>query len=115
MLAISLLNSYAWDTAIDFLQKCDDRENKSIPYSLQTSLNTGSLSEKGTSNDVICNIYDMASNCREWTTETGSPAAYPCVARGGYYVNSDGFAAYRNSHSLSDSNDYASFRPLLYL
>ena len=62
-----LVNSYAWDTAIDFLQKCDDRADKTNPYSMQNSLNTGSLASKGTNGtgteDVICNVYDMASNC----------------------------------------------------
>ena len=37
-----LMNSYAWDTAIVFLQKFDNRANKASlkPYSQQTSLNT---------------------------------------------------------------------------
>ena len=65
-----LMNSYAWDTAIVFLQKFDNRANKASlkPYSRQNSLNT-SLASQGTNNlevskqDVICNVYDMASNC----------------------------------------------------
>ena len=74
-----LMNSYAWDTAVYFLQKFDNRANKASlkPYSQQkTSLNY-SLASQGTNNlsdgskqDVICNLYDMASNCYEWTTET---------------------------------------------
>ena len=74
-----LMNSYAWDTAVYFLQKFDNRANKASlkPYSQQkTSLNY-SLASQGTNNlsdgskqDVICNVYDMASNCYEWTTET---------------------------------------------
>ena len=70
-----LMNSYAWDTAIDFLQKCDNRTDKTNPYSRQSSINT-TLAIQGTNNleteDKICNIYDMASNCRESTTETCS-------------------------------------------
>lgn len=80
-----LVNSYAWDTAILFLQEFDDRADKSIKYSLQTSLNN-SVSQTGTTTDKICNIYDMASNCYEWTTETAinntNPASIPCVERG---------------------------------
>ncbi len=36
-----LMNSYAWDTAIVFLQKFDNRANKASlkPYSRQNSLN----------------------------------------------------------------------------
>ena len=114
-----LVNSYAWDTAIDFLQKCDDRTDKTKPYSRQNSLNTGSVASKGTNGtgteDVICNVYDMASNCYEWTTETYSYASSPCVNRGGYYNNSIYYTAGRNVSSTSNSNDYNAFRPLLYL
>ena len=67
-----LINSFAWDTAIVFLQEFDDRTGEDLtPYSRQKSLNT-SLSTTGTTTDVICNIYDMASNCYEWSTETYS-------------------------------------------
>ena len=46
-----LMNSYAWDTAIVFLQKFDNRANKASlkPYSRQNSLNT-SLASQGTNN-----------------------------------------------------------------
>ena len=113
-----LMNSYAWDTAIDFLQKCDNRTDKTTPYSRQNSLNT-SLATQGTNNletkDQICNIFDMASNCGEWTTETCSIAGYPCVGRGGIYNDSDSYTAYRLGISPSVSVDGIAFRPLLYL
>ena len=76
-----LINSYAWDTATLFLQTFDNRTNKDSlkKYSIQNSLNTGSLANTGTNNlaeaskkDKICNVYDMASNCWEWSTETYS-------------------------------------------
>ena len=114
-----LMNSYAWDTAIDFLQKCDNRTDKTRPYSRQNSLNT-SLATQGTNNletkDQICNIFDMASNCGEWTTETYSRANNPCVPGGGnYYDLSFFYTAYRYFSSTSDSYDFVAFRPLLYL
>lgn len=115
-----LVNSYAWDTAIDFLQKCDNREEKNNnPYSQQNSLNVESLAEKGTNNlnaqDVVCNIYDMASNCFEWTTETYSNNEKPCVIRGGFY-NDDSFYTFRRHNNTTAVNyDYNAFRPLLYL
>ena len=83
-----LVNSYAWDTAITFLQTFDNRaeEAKTKPYSRQNSLNS-SFAEKGTNQletkDIICNIYDMASNMFEWSTETYSSTSNPCVIRGG--------------------------------
>ena len=113
-----LINSYAWDTAIDFLQKCDDRTDKTKPYSRQNSLNTN-LATQGTNNletkDQICNIFDMASNCYEWTTETASNAGIPCVGRGGGCDGSDDFTAFRGSTGTSGSGAYDAFRPLLYL
>lgn len=65
-----LINSFAWDTAIIFLQTFDNRKDRTIPYSYKNSVNIGSLETKGTGIDLICNIYDMASNCLEWSTET---------------------------------------------
>ena len=118
-----LMNSYAWDTAIVFLQKFDNRANKTSlkPYSRQTSLN-GSLASQGTNNlsdvskqDVICNVYDMASNCMEWTTETYSHSGYPCTGRGGYYTYSNYYTSRRGYSNASVSFDYISFRSLLYM
>ena len=115
-----LMNSYAWDTAIDFLQKCDDRVGEELkPYSQQNSLNQGNIAETGTNNqerqDVICNIYDMASNCAEWTTETYSYASSPCVTRGGGYNYIYSYLVSRYYNTISTSYPFYSFRPLLYL
>ena len=118
-----LMNSYAWDTAIVFLQKFDNRANKASlkPYSRQTSLND-SLASQGTNNlsegskqDVICNVYDMASNCVEWTTETSSLSDIPCTSRGGFYINSDYYTSLRFSYGTTLSYDCISFRTLLYM
>ena len=112
-----LVNSYAWDTAIAFLQKCDDRENRQTPYSLQSSLNTGSLAEKGTGNDVICNIYDMASNCREWTTETSNNSESCCVWHGSSFHENDinRYASTRSPNMSTTTREYIAFRPIIYL
>ena len=118
-----LVNSYAWDTATLFLQTIDNRTtDKTKKYSWQTSLNPGSLANTGTNNltdtskqDKICNVYDMASNCMEWSTETSSGSISPCTRRGGYYINSGTYTSYRIFNSTTSSNDDYSFRPLLYL
>ena len=104
-----LINSYAWDTALVFIQSCSD-DNR---YSQQNSSNI-SLSTTGTTNDVKCNIYDMASNCYEWSTETAKNKTYPCVSRGGGYYNSGELASTRYGGVTNDDDD-DSFRPLLYL
>ena len=113
-----LMNSYAWDTAIDFLQKCDDRtENNSIPYSRQTSLNVEILAKKGTE-DVICNIYDMASNCYEWTTERAvyeEQNELTYTLRGGIYAVNTYYCADRHggSNSYSDIRSFFPPNPIL--
>ena len=76
-----LINSYAWDTAIVFIQECGITN-----YANQSSRNT-KLSDTGTNNDEVCKINDMASNIREWTTEysgftSTSGDSYPCTDRG---------------------------------
>ena len=120
-----LINSYAWDTATLFLQTFDNRTNKDSlkKYSRQTSLNTSEdgLATQGTNKldtskqDKICNVYDMASNCMEWSTETSSNSNYPCTRRGGYYGNSNNCTSYRVYYATTYSYHNYSFRPLLYL
>ena len=105
-----LMNSYAWDTATLFLQTFGGN-NK---YSRQNSSNNGSLATTGTDNDKQCNVYDMASNVYEWTTETYSSSITPCTYRGGSYDSS----AYPTSNRFSGSTSGYSnlgFRPLLFL
>lgn len=107
-----LVNSYAWDTALSFIQKCSNVDN----YSQQISSNMGTFAEKGTNSDSICNIYDMASNCQEWSTETCLNDAYPAIIRGGAYLdNEQYFASTRYTNSYSFSEEFYSFRPILYL
>ena len=105
-----LMNSYAWDTAITFIQKCTDKTN----YANQNSLNT-SLSQTGTTNDNPCNIFDMASNVLEWTTETSSNSNDPRVLRGGSCNSSNNYTSVRGIDLTSNSNYHMGFRPLLYL
>ena len=117
-----LVNSYAWDTATLFLQTIDNRTtDKSEKYSLQHSLNSG-LASQGTNNlteaskiDKICNVYDMASNCYEWSTETYTNSNGPCIFRGGYYIYSYSCTRLRFYVATTTSSSYGSFRPLLYL
>ena len=117
-----LMNSYAWDTAIVFLQKFDNRANKASlkPYSRQNSLNT-SLASQGTNNlevskqDVICNVYDMASNCWEWTTETCSYSNGYCTYCGGNYRYRSNYTSSRLHSYPNNREEKTSFRSLLYM
>ena len=111
-----LMNSYAWDTATLFLQKCG---NSTTPYSRQGTLNTGSLATTGTNNqttkDVQCNVYDMASNIYEWTTETSSLSGGRCTVRGGNYGYAYNYTSGRLNGKTSPSDNNVGFRPLLYV
>ena len=119
-----LINSYAWDTAIVFIQECGT-ENNSSTYSKtvgQSSTSTSAPQTTGTNIlsatskvDKQCNIFDMAGNCWEWTTETHSDSSYPCVSRGGRYYDSYVYTSSRSFNVTSNAYSYNSFRPLLYL
>ncbi len=112
-----LVNSYAWDTAIVFFQEFGENSNYSNKQSVNSSLsNTGTSGTSYTgAKDEICNVYDMASNCCENSTETCSASDYPCPRRGGCYYNRGSYASYRNNVSKSAATAHGSFRPLLYL
>ena len=114
-----LMNSYAWDTATVFIQNCGTNAKYSRQNSLNTSLlQTGTNSLTDTSKiDVQCNIYDMASNIIEYTTETSTfnASQFPCASRGGYYNENDRCTSTRYYNLTSNSRDHLSFRPILYI
>ena len=119
-----LINSYAWDTAIVFIQKCGTESNSSTysktdgqsSTSTREPQTTGTNILKATSKvDKQCNIFDMAGNCFEWTTETHSDSYAPCVSRGGNYSYSNYYTSYRGYSNTSRAESIFSFRPLLYL
>ncbi len=112
-----LINSYAWDTATLFLQNCGNNTK----YSIKNSLNT-ELANAGTNNlkdidkrDVQCNIYDMASNVWEWTTETAMNAKYSGVTRGGNYQLTTLCVSIRSNDSALNKYNALGFRVILYL
>ena len=119
-----LINSYAWDTAIVFIQKCGTESNSST-YSYTAGLSLTSKSEPQTTGtnilnatkkvDKQCNIFDMAGNCFEWTTETRDDSDAPCYSRGGCYYYSNFCPSFHNGHYTSGADSDYSFRPLLYL
>jgi len=109
-----LINSYSWDTAIVFIQKYSGNTN----YANQKSVNS-SLLNTGKAGDKVCNIYDMASNCWEWSTEhstsTISSRSVPCVRRGGSCINSLDTTSDRSYTTTANSSADYSFRPLCYV
>ena len=109
-----LINSYAWDTAIVYIQNFSGDTD----YSKRTSLNRD-LANTGANSDEKCKINDMASNTYEWTTEyctiTDSSYAYPCTVRGGYFSSSSYCTDGRNYSSAANSVHRMSFRCALYM
>lgn len=118
-----LINSYAWDTAIIFIQKYSENSN----YAKKTSVNSfANKVNTGMAGDKVCNIHDMASNCLEWSTEHSInhnsgvhiPAVYrgPGVSfKGNEYNTSYRGYAYPTGSFLTGTSYTTSCRSLLYL
>ena len=64
-----LVNSYAWDTTIVWIQEFSEDKNYSTKNIREGRIQTGILKDGSNSKDVRCNIYNMAGNTTEWTTE----------------------------------------------
>ena len=111
-----LVNSYSWDTAIQFIQKCSNVD--AYEYSIQSGTNTKKIIQKtGESilestgkEDMVCNIYDMAGNVLERSTETNR--IIPCVSRGGKF---DGGSTSNRSNMSNNKFEYQAFRCILYI
>ena len=111
-----LINSYAWDTAIVYIQAMG---NANYANANKNTTGNTSLMNTGSTGDEKCKIFDMAGNTRESTTEystlTANRGAYPCTYRGGFYIDSSRYTSYRDYSLATFSSYYFSFRPLLYV
>ena len=117
--ASDLVNSYAWDTAIIFIQTYSGKTDYA---SHNESKTTKAFTATGKNNDKYCNIFDMSGNASEWTTEyftvsyiINSP---PCVIRGGCYNpanGSDHYTSHRSGSNPTSSYSNTGLRPLLYV
>ena len=117
--ASDLVNSYAWDTAIVFIQTYSVKTDYA---SHNESNTTKAFTATGKNNDKYCNIFYMSGNASEWTTEY-STVSYisnfpPCVFRGGFYNSANGSGHYTSNRSSSNpTSSYSNtgLRPLLYV
>ncbi len=125
-----LCSSYAWDTAVNFIQNNSTAKNYATsiegfngnwnpqavkdpsgnvikPAGTSQQLNTGLTTQ-------FCNIFDMGGNEAEFTTELNPGTSETVVLRGGSYYNSAP-AGYRwdNDSGLADVN--GGFRATLFL
>ncbi len=115
-----LTNSYAYDTAIVFIEKMDASKSNYANANCDTTGNT-SLMNTGMTGDKACNIYDMAANIMEWTTEYSTyiynnTNAWPCTSRGGKFDANGHYTSMRYYTLFATYTDYfIGFRPILYI
>lgn len=110
-----LANSYAWDTAIAFIQAVQDSDYSIQECTQRELAKCGeTINSNENANDVRCNIYDMAGNTYEWTTETIYGSGDQYVNRGSGYtvVNT---TQGRSSNTNGASSASRCFRVILYL
>ena len=101
----SLYSSSTWSWAV-----ADTTNGSDVTKDTSILLTTGATERNSSKN-----IYDVAGNCYEWTTEASYTDAR--VVRSGYYdVNgSDDPASNRDNCTPTLSDSFFSFRPLLYV
>lgn len=125
-----LCSSYAWDTAVNFIQNNSTAKNYATsiegfngnwnpqavkdpsgnvikPAGTSQQLNTGLTTQ-------FCNIFDMGGNEAEFTTELNPGTSETVVLRGGRY-NHDGPAGYRWDSNSGNANINHGFRATLFL
>ncbi|MCI9246519.1 MAG: hypothetical protein HFJ30_05290 [Clostridia bacterium] len=77
-----LTNSYSWDTTIIFIQKYSEYLQYSDVLSNVFGWEFRNTGETNKVPDKVCNIYDMASNLAEWSSENSKSEEYPGICRG---------------------------------
>ena len=125
-----LCSSYAWDTAVNFIQNNSTAKNYATsiegfngnwnpqevkdpsgnvikPAGTSQQLNTGLTTQ-------FCNIFDMGGNEAEFTTELNPGTSETVVLRGGNYYNG-GPAGYRWDMGSGNANVDLGFRATLFL
>lgn len=125
-----LCSSYAWDTAVNFIQNNstaknyatsitgfngnwnsqevkDPSENVIKPAGTSQQLNTGLTTQ-------FCNIFDIGGNEAEFTTELNPGTSQTVVLRGGSYYYDDP-AGYRWDNSSGSAYIGGGFRATLFL
>ena len=114
-----LINSYSWDTAIMFIEKCGTNSNYANYYnSYQNLTKTGY--KVGSVCDKQCNVYDMGGNVSEWSTESYSQSNYADSMRGGDCTNTarkvrSRLNPHRSQYETIYYTNWLGFRPILYL
>ena len=125
-----LCSSYAWDTAINFIQNngfpnyANVREDgynenwvdKNVKDSKGNIIKAANKAERLPTGKTTpkCNIYDMGGNVVEFTTEVMPSTSEPVVLHGGYYGDF-GPAGQRYDTYTSNAYSYFGLRATLFL
>ena len=112
-----LISGEAWDTTLQWMVNTSDNASSNTGYDIDSTGKGyyGQNAKTTTGQYVVNNIYDMAGNLYEWTTENCTTSSYSSfVCRGGDYDNSasDSSAGHRGSYNVAFSN--IGFRVVLY-
>ena len=114
-----LVNSYAWDTVCNWLRQTGTNIDDSVEYgNYQNSPNGLRRVVESASNDrwQTNNIYDMAGNVWEYTTEeSGEHEKYHVGRGGGHWNDGDKYPISSRAETSDGSNLDVGFRVVLYL
>lgn len=114
-----LVNSYAWDTVCNWLRQTGTNIDDSVEYgNYQNSPNGLRKVVESASNDrwQTNNIYDMAGNVWEYTTEeSGEHEKYHVGRGGGHWNDGDKYPISSRAETSDGSNLDVGFRVVLYL
>ena len=115
-----LLTGKAWDTVCHWIKSDDELKDSRTYGNYNNSLapaneNSGTRRTAGfNENWKVKNIYDLAGNVWEWTSEANGSYF---IIRGGSYLSdgSDNPVSFRNNFNASYTNGNLGFRPRLYI
>lgn len=114
-----LINSYAWDTTCNWMRNNNINIDDSTSYGNYQNSTDGmnKVVESGSNNRWrVNNIYDMAGNTWEYTTEEyGDHEKYHIGRGGGYWNSGDIYPISTRGTSDDSSNLSIGFRVVLYL
>ena len=120
-----LLIGAAWDRTLGWII---DKNNKTLAqvvgdskdwgnYDNDTFSNTTEIAKTGQfSQTKALNIYDLAGNASEWTSEISPYFGEPCVCRGGYFNDEGSYTSNHREYYNEIIHSYSSgFRVALFL
>ena len=119
-----LVSSYAWDAVMNFV--ADETHSVTDSRSWGNHLDSitpanvegvGKLKKRYSEYWKAKNIYDLAGNVREWSTECFSISGESCVFRGGdyFYSGESDPVSHRYLHNATYGDGCIAFRVTLYL